>query len=106
MVHGNTIRAYARRIAREFHPEKIILFGSYAYGSPTEDSDVDLLVVMPHKGRSVQQAVRINLRLQAPFAMDLVVRKPKQMSQRLALGDSFVREISEKGRVLYEAARP
>ena len=41
------IRRYARAIADEFQPDKIILFGSYAYGTPNEDSDVDLLVIMP-----------------------------------------------------------
>ncbi|MCX7047285.1 MAG: nucleotidyltransferase domain-containing protein [Candidatus Sumerlaeota bacterium] len=103
MVHHNTIRAYARRIAREFKPRAIVLFGSYAYGRPTEDSDVDLLVVMPHKGRSVKQALDIRLRLRAPFPLDLLVRSPRTLKERMEMGDCFVREIMEKGRILYEA---
>ncbi|MCX7044593.1 MAG: nucleotidyltransferase domain-containing protein [Candidatus Sumerlaeota bacterium] len=103
MIHPNTIRAYARRVAREFKPHKIILFGSYAYGKPTEDSDVDLLVIMPHKGRSVQKAIEINLRLNASFAMDLLVRSPNFIREKAAQGDSFIHEVMDKGKVLYEA---
>src|SRR5207249_10189463 len=58
------IRRYARAIAEEFHPDQIILFGSYAYGTPHEDSDVDLLVVMPARNQH-DQAVRIRWRLAA-----------------------------------------
>ena len=103
MVHHNTIRAYARRIAREFKPSTIVLFGSYAYGRPTEDSDVDLLVVMPHKGRSLRQALDIRLRLRASFPLDLLVKSPATVKARVEMGDCFVREIMEKGHVLYEA---
>src|SRR5438067_3902836 len=91
------IRRYARAIAEEFHPDKIILFGSYAYGTPHEDSDVDLLVVMDQ-----DQAVRIQLRLAAPFPLDLIVRKPKEMKWRLEEGESFLTTIVTQGKVLYE----
>jgi predicted nucleotidyltransferase len=59
MVTRRQIKAYAQEIARQFKPQRIILFGSYASGKPTSDSDVDLLVVMPHKGLSADQATRI-----------------------------------------------
>ena len=72
------IRRYALAIAEEFHPDKIILFGSYAYGTPNEDSDVDLLVVMPARNQH-DQSVRIHWRLAAPFPLDLIVRTPKEM---------------------------
>ena len=94
---------YAQAIAREFQPEKIILFGSYAYGEPTPDSDVDLLVVMRHEGRNAAQATAIRNRLDASFAMDLLVRTPDVVSERLARGDFFLRDVSERGQVLYEA---
>jgi len=103
MVHRNAIRAYAQRIANECKSRSIVLFGSYAYGHPTEDSDVDLLVMMSHKGRSVQQTLDIRLRLRPPFPLDLLVKSPETVQERLAMGDCFVREILEKGRVLYEA---
>ena len=95
------IRRYARAIAEEFHPDKIILFGSYAYGTPHEDSDVDLLVVMPARNQH-DQAVRIRFRLAAPFALDLIVRTPKEMTWRLAEGESFLTTVMSKGKVLYE----
>jgi uncharacterized protein len=100
-VPMRVIRRYARAIADEFHPDKIILFGSYAYGTPTEDSDVDLLVVMPARNQH-DQAVRILWRLAAPFSLDLLVRTPKQMKWRLAEGESFTTTMVTKGKVLYE----
>jgi predicted nucleotidyltransferase len=95
------IRRYARAIAEEFHPDKIILFGSYAYGAPHEDSDVDLLVVMPARNQH-DQAARIRWRLAAPFPVDLIVRTPKQMTWRLEEGESFLTTIVSQGKVLYE----
>src|SRR6266852_4621224 len=95
------IRRYARAIAEEFQPDKIILFGSYAYGTPNEDSDVDLLVVMPAYNQHTQ-AVRILWRLAAPFPLDLIVRTPKEMNWRLAEGESFLTTIVSKGKLLYE----
>jgi len=95
------IRHYARQIAERFQPDKIILFGSHAYGTPHADSDVDLLVIMPASNQHVQ-AVRIRGALPAPFAMDLIVRTPKNLGWRLAEGESFHTEIVTKGKVLYE----
>ncbi len=95
------IRRYARAIAEEFHPDKIILFGSYAYGTPNEDSDVDLLVVIPTPDQHAQ-AVRIRYRLSAPFPLDLIVRTPYQMKWRLEEGESFTTTIVTQGKVLYE----
>ena len=95
------IRRYARAIAEEFKPDKIILFGSHAYGTPTEDSDVDLLVVMPARDRHAQ-SVRIRYRLAAPFPLDLIVRTPAQMESRLEEGESFTTTIVTQGKILYE----
>jgi predicted nucleotidyltransferase len=96
------IRAYARQVAEHFHPEKIILFGSYAYGTPHADSDVDILVVMPARNQ-IDQAIRIDRVVDPPFPLDLIVRTPKNMMWRLAGGDSFLAEVLLKGKVLYEA---
>lgn len=98
------IEDFARRVAEEFQPERIILFGSHAYGTPTEDSDVDLLVVMPHEGRSHEQATRIRDRVEPHFAMDLLVRDPQVMRQRLEWNDFFLLEIVAKGITLYESS--
>ena len=95
------IRKLAREIAVKFQPEKIILFGSYAYGSPHQDSDVDLLVIMPARDSSAL-AVRILEHTDPPFPVDLLVRTPYTMNWRLKAGDWFLREIDSKGKVLYE----
>jgi predicted nucleotidyltransferase len=94
------IRRFARQIAKRFRPDRIILFGSYASGVPTPDSDVDLLVVMQTRNQ-VEQAVRIDDR---SFPLDLIVRTPKALETRLRWGDSFLREIVARGKVLYEKA--
>jgi predicted nucleotidyltransferase len=96
------IRRYARQITEKFHPEKIILFGSRAWGTPHEDSDVDLMVIMPARDTSAQ-ALRIWNALDAPFPMDLLVRTPAEWAWRLADGDMFIGEIAMRGKVLYEA---
>lgn len=102
-VSHRQIRAYCRVVAREFRPEKIILFGSYAYGKPTKDSDVDLLVIMAFRGRPVKQVVKIRSRVAAPFPMDLLVKSPAEIKRRLAIGCFFTREILERGKLMYEA---
>lgn len=100
-VPMRVIRRYVRAIAEQFRPEKIILFGSHAYGTPHEDSDVDLLVVMPGRNQH-DQAVRIRWQLAAPFPLDLIVRTPKQINWRLREGESFLTSVMGKGKVLYE----
>jgi predicted nucleotidyltransferase len=98
----SAIRRFARKIAERFRPERIILFGSYAYGTPHDESDVDLLVIMPAYD-VVNQAIRICLAFDWPFSLDLIVRTPKQIERALRDDDWFLREVIEKGKVLYEA---
>ena len=102
-VPRSVIRRFARQVAERFQPDKIILFGSHAYGTPHADSDVDILVVMPARNQ-IDQAVKISLAIDPPFPLDIIVRTPHNMHWRLAAGDSFLREITTKGKVLYEAA--
>ncbi len=97
------IRSYARKIAERFRPEKIILFGSHAYGVPHADSDVDLLVVMPARNE-IDQSCRILEALMPPFALDLLVWTPKRLAWHLKEGDSFIGEVVKKGKVLHEGA--
>ena len=96
------IKAYVDEIVERFGPKKVILFGSYAYGRPTADSDVDLLVIMPFTGSPPYQAAKIRTAVRAPFAMDLIVRTPQQVRERMGMRDYFMHEIMEKGRVLHE----
>jgi uncharacterized protein len=99
------IRSLARQIAEKFKPEKIILFGSQAYGTPHADSDVDILVIMPARNQ-LDQAFKIRLAFDPPFAWDLIVRTPKNIERWLADGESFSTEIMRKGKVLYEKGDP
>lgn len=101
MIAMRQIRGVARRIGHEFRPRRVILFGSYARGTATSDSDVDLLIVMPFKGRSVEKSVEIRLRVRPPFPVDLLVRTPRMVRRRLAMGDGFLRDVLEHGKVLY-----
>jgi predicted nucleotidyltransferase len=103
LVPPAVIRDYARQIVEQFHPETIVLFGSYAYGKPHKDSDVDILVVMPASDE-INQAVRILERTNGCFPLDLIVRTPNNLRWRLKEGDWFLREIVGRGTVLYEKA--
>lgn len=96
----------ARRVAEEFHPEKIILFGSRASGTADDESDIDLLVVMEHGGKPVRQAVAIRRFLNYFGALDLLVRSPGELERRVALGDWFLREVVSDGIVLYDRTHP
>jgi predicted nucleotidyltransferase len=102
-VTRRQIDAVVQKIVQEFRPEKVILFGSYAYGKPNADSDVDLLVVMESGERPAPRAIRVVKQLlDVPFPMDVLVRTPQEIRQRLQINDCFIREIVEQGQVLYE----
>jgi predicted nucleotidyltransferase len=103
MIPMQQIKEVSRRIAHEYHPERILLFGSYAWGEPSLDSDVDLLVILPFEGKAVAKSVEMRLKIRPPFPVDLLVRTPEKIRERLALGDPFIRSILEEGEVLYEA---
>ncbi len=97
------IKNLCKEIVDRFRPDKVILFGSYAYGVPTPDSDIDLLVVMPFDGRVHEQAVKIRRDLNSTLPIDLLVRTPEQVRERVEMEDFFMREIVDQGKVLYEA---
>lgn len=97
------IQRICQRIAQHFKPEKIILFGSHAYGQPTLESDIDLLIVMNFEGSPIQQAIKISRELGLVTPMDLLVRTAEQVRERLRIEDPFIREIVEHGKVMYEA---
>ncbi len=102
MIDRIRIRDYAKEIGRKFNPERVVLFGSYARENASEDSDVDLLVIMEHdKSRNVEQAIAIQLDIEAPFPMDLLVKRPSEVVERLAMNDSFLKVVLEDGEQLY-----
>lgn len=104
MVRRSQIKRFSLAIAEKFRPHKIVLFGSYAYGKPTEDSDVDLLVIMDRtRYRGERMSLRIRNAIHAGFPLDILVRTPNFISKHMAWGDGFTQEIITRGKVLYEA---
>jgi|SRR6516162_8472266 predicted nucleotidyltransferase len=103
LITKPTIQLLARRIARQFRPNKIILFGSYAYGRPTPESDIDLLVIMQARNE-IDQSLWIEEWLDPPFSLDVMVRTPRNLRWRLEEGDWLLREAVDQGKVLHEKA--
>jgi predicted nucleotidyltransferase len=101
IVARRDITDVVAQMVERFHPQQVILFGSHASGIPTPDSDVDLLVVMETPLRNVEQAVEIRKAVAFPFPVDVLVRTPQHIAERIAMGEVFLREILSKGIVLY-----
>jgi predicted nucleotidyltransferase len=100
---AETLPAAVERIVRELAPEKIVLFGSYAYGVPTPGSDVDLLIVMETDAPSKERSWAVSrLLLPRPFPVDILVRTPQEITSALVKGDFFLCEVMGRGKVLYE----
>lgn len=102
-VAFSDIQKFAADVGREFLPDKVILFGSYAKGDAGVESDVDLLVVMPDDVSGVRVAVDILTRLKPTLPVELVVRSSRQIRERLAMNDYFLKEIIATGKELYAA---
>jgi uncharacterized protein len=105
MITPAQIARLTQQIKDIAQPERIILFGSYAYGEPQVDSDLDIMVILPFEGHWVHKASEIRQQLPlCDFSLDLLVRTPKQVKARLEIGDPFMQEIMKSGKVLYESA--
>ena len=90
------------KIVEHFHPDKVILFGSRAWGEPTRESDLDLLVVMDVDGSPIRKASEIS-RIARPrfLPMDIIVRTSDEIEHRREIGDPFIKMIMNKGKMLY-----
>ena len=101
---AETLPGAIERIVSKLNPEKIILFGSYAYGNPTPDSDVDLLVIMKTKAKEIDRYVAVsNLLYPRQFPVDILVKTPKEVQEKKKKkGNFFMREILTKGKVIYK----
>ena len=100
----NTIFKIVEKIKKEYRPEKIILFGSYAYGTPNKNSDVDLFILKSTKKNRIDRFVEVKRIIYNPktkLVFSPLVYTPREAKRRISLGDDFVREILEKGEVLY-----
>lgn len=102
-LHRASLERVVRQIVEGFHPQRIILFGSYAYGEPTQDSDADLLVVLETEERPIEVAAQIAGAVDHPFPLDILVRTPAELEAAFQRQSVFVTEILTKGVVLYEA---
>jgi len=98
---NSQLQTIAKNIRKKFNPQKIILFGSYAYGKPKENSDIDLLIIMNTKMKPYKQASIIRLFLdeilRVNYSIDIIVRTPEEVKKRLKQGDFFFKGILEKG---------
>jgi len=103
---GKSLRPAIQKIVQELKPEKIVLFGSYAYGTPNPHSDVDLLVVMKTNASLKDRSWAVSrLLLPRPFPVDILVKTPKEVEKALESGDFFLKEILARGKVLYDRSQ-
>lgn len=103
---GKSLRPAVQRIVQELKPEKVILFGSYAYGTPNPHSDVDLLVIMKTNASPKDRSWAISrLLLPRPFPVDILVKTPKEVDKALKSGDFFLKEILTQDKVLYDRSK-
>jgi predicted nucleotidyltransferase len=91
--------------AEKIKPKKVILFGSYAYGKPARDSDVDLLFIKNTSLSKMERYRLVNEHLEHFMPMDILIKTPAEINKRLRMGDPFYKEIIRKGRILYDASK-
>lgn len=104
-VTEEALSTIVERLVPVLNPHKIIIFGSYVYGVPTPDSDVDLLIILDTQARPVDRYLSVSRLLRPrPFPLDILVKTPEEITQAVAHGDPFIVEILTQGRVLYERA--
>lgn len=106
MTREQEIERIVRRSAEGYQPIKVILFGSYAYGRPTEDSDIDLLIVKETSERFIDRWVAVRELIADPerrVPVEPIVVTPGELHRRLRKGDQFFQEIVARGEVLYAA---
>jgi len=91
-------------IVERYKPEKIILFGSRAYGKPDKDSDYDILIIKKTTQRDIERIWEVSgYFMSRNFGLDVLVRTPQEVKQRLQGGFTLYREIMQKGKVIYES---
>lgn len=100
------LEVITKRIVKNYAPEKIILFGSYAWGKPTEDSDFDLMIVKKDKKKGkegfFEEQMKVSDIIDGELAIDVLIHTPEEIKKRLDMGDFFYEDIMKKGKCLYE----
>ncbi|MBU0573259.1 MAG: nucleotidyltransferase domain-containing protein [Candidatus Margulisbacteria bacterium] len=103
-IDAALIKTVTQKITDKFKPQKIILFGSNASGSPNQDSDLDLFIIMPSSLRRDERSREVsNLLGDRLFPLDVLVYTPDEIASSLKRGNSFIKEILEKGKILHES---
>lgn len=105
MQNQKEIKKIVNRIAKEYKPEKIYLFGSYAWGKPTIDSDFDLFIIKKTKENKHSRQLKVRKIIKGELPVDILVYTPKEAERRLKIGDFFIEDIFNKGKILYETTR-
>lgn len=96
------IEEIIHQLVNKYKPEKIILFGSAASGQFTKDSDLDFLLIKKNVPRlGIERMRQVRRLVETDVACDLIVAKPSEIEERLKMGDPFVKEIMEQGKLLY-----
>ncbi|KPJ56757.1 hypothetical protein AMJ49_04090 [Parcubacteria bacterium DG_74_2] len=96
------IKRITGRIIKKYKPEKIILYGSFAYGKPTKDSDADLFIIKKTKELKTKRILKVDrMLLDRNIPLDILVYTPQEVTKRILLGDFFVKNIIQKGKILY-----
>ncbi len=95
------IDAITRQIVKNYNPEKIILFGSFAYGNPKPSSDIDLLIIKKTNKKRVERIKDVLMKVNSNYPLEPLVYSPEELEERLAIGDFFFEDILKKGKVLY-----
>ena len=103
MIQEKVIQNVVRRIAENYKPEKIYLFGSFAWGKPTKDSDVDLFIVKNTEAKHLDRDKTVRRIINRELPADLLIYTPQETQRRIGMGDFFIRNILQKGKVLYES---
>ncbi len=103
MIKQKEIQSVVKRIAESYKPEKIYLFGSFAWGKPTKDSDVDLFIIKNTEARHLDRDKTVRRIINRELPADLLIYTPQETQRRLGIGDFFIRNILQKGKILYES---
>ena len=104
MSKQELINRIVEKLKASYQPLKILLFGSYAWGKPSKDSDIDLFIIKDEKVKHRERSLRVRRILSdenALVGMDILVYTPQEIDARMKIGDSFISQILKRGEVLY-----
>lgn len=101
-TYQKEIENITKQIVKKYKPEKIILYGSFAYGKPKSNSDIDLLVIKKTNKKSVERIKEILMKVKFNLPLEPLVYNPKEYRERLEMGDFLFQDIFKKGKILYE----